>query len=129
MGNDYKRPKTLDSFTINNIPSQAGNLNLTMCYDNKRLVEVFGEIGKAGSYASIQLTVLCRLLSIILQSKLSRTKIMKKIRLGFFDIDWGLPFEYEKKEYTGHEDFIFKTITKEIATKKYFKKYLAKKTA
>lgn len=123
---DWKRPKILDSLT-QEIHTPAGTLFLTLCYDDRRLIELHGIIGKQGTYASLQLDIICRLISIILQTRLSRAKIMRKIKNNFYTIKWELPFEFEKKKYSGYEDYLFKLIVNEIRAKKLYKKYLSEK--
>lgn len=120
---DYKRPKELKSLTVS-LDTPTGKVYITFCYDDKRLVELHGILGKGGNYASMQLETICRLISIILQAKLSRAKIMKKIKKNFYDMKWETPFTYENKSYTGYEDFLFKALVCELNTKKLYKRHL-----
>jgi hypothetical protein len=115
MDANWKRPKTLEGATIS-VPTPAGTLHLTFNYDKNTLVEVMGKIGRCGSYAATQLSILCILLSIVLQSPLSRKKIVKKIRKGLVDIKGELPFEHEGEKFEGYEDYIFKRVCQEIET-------------
>lgn len=115
MDASWKRPKTLEGVT-KSITTPAGTLHLTFNYDGG-LVEVIGHIGKAGSFLSKNIDILCRLLSIALQTPISRVKLIKKIKKSLYDIPTEMPFEWEGKKYEGIEDFIFKTIVKELESK------------
>lgn len=117
MDVDWKRPKVLPSKTLH-IPTQEGNLHLTLAYEEdnfKKLVEVRATIGKAGSYANTLIDTCCKLISIIIQSPLSREKICKKFKKQFVDMASGLdPFEYEGKKYTCVIDVIIKLVINEL---------------
>ena len=116
MKPDWKRPKTLEGATIS-IPTPAGTLHLTFNYDKETLVEVMGKIGKSGSYMATQLSILCLMLSIMLQTPISRKKLVKKIRKSLIDIPGEMPFEHEGEKFNGYEDYIFKRVCEEIETK------------
>ena len=116
MEANWKRPKTLEGVT-SHITTPQGTLHITFNYDANSLVEVIGHLGKSGSYACKQLDMLCRMLSIVLQTPLSRVKIVKKIKKSLFDMNMEMPFEWEGKKYEGIEDYIFKSVVKEIETK------------
>jgi hypothetical protein len=116
MEANWKRAKVLEGVTTH-ITTPQGTLHLTFNYDGYSLVEVIAHLGKAGTYAAKQLDMICRMLSIVLQSPLSRVKIVKKIKKSLFDMNMEMPFEWEGKNYEGVEDYIFKAVVHEIETK------------
>ena len=116
MNPNWRRPKVLDSATVS-VSSPTGTLHLTFGYDNGSLVEVIGKIGRAGSYVATQLDLLSRLLSILLQSPISRKKLIKKIRKSMIDIPTEVPFEHDGEKFCGIEDYMFKRICEELETK------------
>ena len=114
MDVNWKRPKVLPSKT-HNIPTQEGNLHLILGYEDDKLVEVRGNIGKAGSYANTLIDTICKLVSMFLQSPTPRYKIVEKFKKQFADMASGLdPFEYEGKKYTCAVDVIAQMVIKEL---------------
>jgi len=116
MDANWKRPKTLEGATVS-IPTPAGTMHLTFNYDKNSLVEIMGKIGKSGSYAARRLSIVCTLISILLQTPISRKKLIKKIRKSLVNIPDELPFEHGGEKFEGYEDYIFKRVCEEIETK------------
>jgi hypothetical protein len=114
----WRRPKTLPSKTHRIPTTEEGTLHLTLAYEDdtyKKLVEVRATIGKAGSYANTITDTCCKLISIVIQSPLSREKICKKFKKQFVDMASGIaPFEYEGKKYTCVIDVIIKMVIGEL---------------
>jgi hypothetical protein len=80
----------------------------------KRLIEVRGVIGKAGTYSNVWVDSLCKLLSCYIQSPEPRYKFSKKLSL-LSDIPMGMEkFTWEKEKYQSVLDVIVKAVAKEI---------------
>ena len=116
----WKRPKTIPSKT-EHITTNCGTLHLTIGYDNDKIVEVKGMIGKNGTCANSQLDMICKLISMYLQSPEPRYKICKKFRKQFTyegdnkDLGCGQDkFWHEKKEYFGCGDYISQRVISEL---------------
>ena len=118
MKPNWRRPKVLDSATVS-VPTPSGTLHLTFGYSKRGhiLVEIIAKIGKAGSYAATQLDILSRLISILLQTSISRKKLIKKIKKSLVDIPTEVPFEHDSEQFCGVEDYLFKRICEELETK------------
>ena len=113
---NWRRPKVLDGVT-KSIKTPAGTLHLTFNYDGG-LVEIIGHIGKEGSYLSKQIDIICRLISVTLQTPLSRVKLVKKLKKNLLDIPMDdMQFEFEGVKYASIEDYIFKAVVKELEEK------------
>ena len=116
MNADWKRPKILEGVT-RSVKTPIGTLHLTYNYDGG-LVELIGHIGKEGSMMAKHIDIICRLMSIILQSPLSRVKLIKKIKKNLHNIPMDdMSFEHEGEKYESIEDYIFKATTKELEEK------------
>ena len=114
MDTDWKRPKTIPSKTYH-IDSNEGTLHLTLGYEDERLIEIRGTIGKAGSYANSLIDTACKLISMYIQSPEPRYKIIKKFKKQFCDIQAGIdPFEYDGNKYTCSIDCIAQMVVKEL---------------
>ena len=116
MEQNWTRPKVLEGVT-KSIKTPAGTLHLTFNYDGG-LVELIGHIGKEGSLFAKQIDITCRMLSIALQTPISRIKLIKKIKKNLLDIPMeDMSFEHEKETYQSVEDYIFKAVVKELEDK------------
>lgn len=106
----WKRPDVLPSETIK-VKTNEGTLYLTFVYEDKKLVEIRGSIGKAGSFSNRGIDNDCKFISIILQSQMSRDKIIKKFNKQFAEMPSGIdPFEFEGRKYTCCTDLIVKYV-------------------
>jgi len=120
---DFKRPKVLYGSTPE-VETPCGKLYLTFNHideDKTKLVEVRGHFGKAGTCSLLGLDAICKLTSILLQSPLSRKKIIKKLRKQFLSTDkkeritCGNPFEYAGKEYQSCGELLFSLVVDELS--------------
>lgn len=111
---NWKRPKCIPSIT-RSIETNEGNLHLIFGFEDEKLIEVRGNIGKAGSFANTLVDTICKLISMYLQSPEPRYKIIKKFKKQFEDMEAGIdPFTYEGIKYTCTIDVIVKLVVKEL---------------
>ena len=119
MDADWKRPKEIPSNT-EMIKTNCGGLYLTLGFEDDKLIEVRATIGKNGTCSNIMLDIICKLMSITLQSEMPRYKIVKKFRKQFShekDKDMTCDqdkFFHEEKEYQSCMDYIVKKVIKEL---------------
>ena len=110
----WKRPKVLPSKTFK-IETHEGNLFLTFVYDDNKLVEVRGMIGKSGTFGNFIIDTICKLISMYLQSPEPRYKILKKFKKQFTDMNCGMDyFQFDGQKYLSSIDAIVKLTIKEI---------------
>ena len=123
MTADFKRPKILYGSTPEVI-TPCGKLYLTFNYideEKQKLVEVRGHFGKAGTCSLLGLDSIAKLISILLQSSMSRVKIIKKIRKGWISTDkkeritCGNPFDYAGKTYQSCIELLMSMVVDELS--------------
>ena len=110
---DFKREKVLPSKTYH-IPTECGTLHFTACYQDEKLIEIRGLIGKSGICPACQLENFCKAVSIILQSDMPRYKIVQKFKKQFIGSNCGQPFKWEDKTYISCHDYIAQFVVKEL---------------
>ena len=122
MQPNFKRPKVLYGSTPEVI-TPCGKLYLTFNYideEKEKLVEVRGHFGKAGTCSLLGLDSICKLISILLQSPLSRKKIISKIRKGWISTDkkervtCGNPYEYNGVKYQSCIEMLMSLVVDEL---------------
>jgi len=125
-GPNWKRPFVLEGNTIG-IKTNCGTLHLIMNYDKDekegKLIEVIASIGKGGIACNSNILAITRLISIILQSPLSRVKIVDKLTKQFifnpkkpediYNCGQG-KFKYENKEYSWCGECIIDKVIAEL---------------
>ena len=111
---EWKRPKELKGHT-EKIITEEGTLFFTKNYEDDKLIEVRGWIGRTATLGSIMVDSVCKFISIILQSQMPRYKIVKKFKKQFTDMNIGMPtFKHDDKEYGWSVDFIIKQVIEEL---------------
>ena len=112
---EFKRDKVLGGKTYS-VKMNCGSLSFTFNYQEDKLVEIFGVIGKSGVCPHTLLDSWCKVVSCYLQSPEPRYKIIKKFNKQFV----GMPacemnkFTFEEKEYTSCVDIITQKIIEEL---------------
>lgn len=114
MDTNWKRPKVIPSTTYH-IDTNEGTLHLIFGFEDDKLIEVRGMIGKAGSYSNILIDTICKLVSMYLQSPEPRYKIVKKFKKQFVDMKCGMePFKWENESYESSIDVIVKLVVSQL---------------
>lgn len=114
MKKEWKRPKVLPGNT-ERIVTREGTLFFTKCYQDDKLIEVRGAIGKNATLAMVLVDTICKLISIILQSKMPRYKVCKKLKKQFADMNLDMdPFTHNDKKYSWSVDYIIKQVIEEL---------------
>lgn len=111
---DFKREKSIPSETRHIDTSCCGTLHLTLCWQDKRLIEVRGMIGRAGTCCNTFLNSICIILSILLQSDMARYKIIKKLKKQFVEVNCGQDFIWQEKTYKSCVDLVAQSVIKEL---------------
>lgn len=111
---DFKRDKTLPSKTYHIETDNCGTLHYTQCFQDERIVEVRGMIGKSGICPNCGLDNFCKAVSIILQSEMPRYKIIEKFKKQFIESNCGQPFTWEEKAYKSCHHLVAACVVKEI---------------
>ncbi|HLC99537.1 MAG TPA: vitamin B12-dependent ribonucleotide reductase [Patescibacteria group bacterium] len=73
------RPDVMHGFTYK-VPTSYGNLYITINEDDHGPFEVFGQIGKSGSFFAAQLEAVCRLISLALRSGVEIDSVIRQIK-------------------------------------------------
>ena len=110
---DWKRPKEIPSNTTR-IATECGGLYITKGFEDEKLIEIRGVIGKGGTCPNCQLDNFCRVVSMYLQSPEPRYKIIKKFTKQFEGSNCGQPFIWEEKKYLSCHDYIAQSVIKEL---------------
>ena len=73
------RPDVMKGFTYK-VPTSYGNLYITINEDEHGPFEVFGQMGKSGSFFAAQLEAVCRLISLALRSGVEAASVISQIK-------------------------------------------------
>lgn len=109
----FKRDKVIPSQT-EHVETQCGTLHATFGFQEERLIEVRGLIGKGGTCCNCQLDNLCKIISMYLQSPEPRYKIIKKFYKNLEGSNCGQPFKWKEKDYTSCHDYIAQKVIEEL---------------
>ena len=111
---DYRRPKELPSVTEHLKVGCGGTLNLTVSYEEDKIIEVRAVVGKNGTCSNNLLDAFCKVVSMYLQSPMARYKIVKKFKKQFVESSCGMPFQWNGKKYCGCVDYISQKIVEDL---------------
>ena len=107
-----KRPETLEGRT-HKIDTPCGSLYLTLNENDSKLYEIRISLGKIGNCARTLLQTIAVLFSVLLQSDIPRSKILKTLENGF-DANCANPFYLDGTHYKSCIDLICKTMGEDL---------------
>ncbi len=111
---EFERPEVLEGYTTK-IPTPCGTFYLTLNeYDNK-LCEVRMRIGKSGNCQRLLFETISILLSVLLQSNISKEKIQKILYHQFGSNCGNNKIRYKGEEYHSCIDYVITKIFEDMA--------------
>jgi ribonucleoside-diphosphate reductase alpha chain len=109
------RPEVLNGYT-SRIPTPCGSLYLTLNENNDKLCEIRATLGKCGSCMNIMLQTIALLISVMLQSNISREKIQKTLE-NQFEGGCGNIIRYKGEEYNSCIDYIIRKVLEDMGAR------------
>lgn len=114
--NGFKRPDTLEGYTLRLATGHCGSFFLTLNEHDDKLCEVRMSIGKAGSCTKMLFETVAILISILLQSGMSKEKIKDKL-INRLDSYCGHKILVEGEEYHSCIDYSIKKILEDMLSR------------
>ena len=111
----FKRPEVLEGYT-QKLETPCGDLYLTLNELERKLYEVRVTMGKSGTCMNIMQQTIALLLSVMLQSGISKEKI-HKVLLNQFEGNCGNGTFYKGERYHSCIDFMIKRILEDLASR------------
>ena len=112
---EFTRPEVLHGYTPK-IPTPCGSLYLTLNEFDGKLCEVRATMGKSGSCYNIMFQTITLLISVMLQSGISRNKIQKTLEHQF-EGSCGNIIRYRGEKYHSCIDYIVTKILEDMASR------------
>lgn len=116
MTPEYSRPEVLDGYTLK-MPTPCGSLYLTLNEDKEKLREVRMRIGKAGNCQRLLFETIAILISVLLQSNISRETIRKALHNQFESNCGNDKIRYKGEEYHSCIDYVVTKIFEDMASR------------
>ena len=114
---DWKRPDTLEGVTTR-LRTPCGSMFVTMNECENKLCEIMLTLGKSGTCQNLLFRTISLLVSVMLQSGISREKIVKLLSHQMEGNCGNGKIYFQGTEYRSCIDFVFRRIIEEFASRK-----------